>query len=651
MGNAGPGAALSLTVSPPSRAGVGLRSERGPILLALMVSTGLVAIDATILATAVPSIVRDIGGYPQFPWLFSVYLLAQAVSVPVYAKLADTFGRKPFMLFGIGLFLLGSVLCGVAWSMPALIAFRALQGLGAGAVQPMTITIAGDIYTVAERATAQGYIASVWAVSSVVGPTLGGLFAQFGLWRWIFFVNVPLCLLAGVLIARNLRETVERREHRIDYLGAVLLTSGMTLLILGVLEGGQAWAWSSPTSVAVFAGGAALFVAFVLVERRAAEPVLPLWVLRRRLLATTTLLALGVGAILIGLTAYVPTYLKNALGVSPLVAGLALAALTRAGRWRRACRAGCSTCGSASARRSSSDSASWSRARPALALLAHTPSVALVAVTCFVIGLGMGLVATPSLIAAQASVGWAERGVVTGANMFARSIGSAVGAAVFGAVANGVIAASGGPRPTRWPPPTREPRCSSRCSPPPSSPWWPGSACRRSTRPPPRTRPELFRALVGLRPGLPRGCHAEPGDPAAVHRDDRERVAERGHCVADDRDPTEAVHHEAAEGLVGPRRERDTRWPASSSRCSRPSSTLASGGSAAGSNSSSISPTSSSMMSSIVTMPVGAAVLVDDHGEVGAARPHLGGAGVYPQPPHPIPVDGRAAARPGSPGA
>jgi EmrB/QacA subfamily drug resistance transporter len=428
-----------------ARTGVGLRSERGPILLALMVSTGLIAIDATILATAVPSIVREIGGYTQFPWLFSVYLLAQAVSVSVYAKLADTFGRKPLLLFGIGLFLAGSVLCGVAWSMPALIAFRALQGLGAGAVQPMAITIAGDIYTVAERATAQGYIASVWAISSVVGPTLGGVFAELGLWRWIFFVNVPLCLLAGVLIARNLHETVERREHNIDYLGALLLTTGMTLILLGVLEGGEAWAWSSPTSVAIFVGGVVLLAVFALVERRAAEPVLPLWVFSRRLLATTTVLALGIGVILIGLTSYVPTYLANALGVSPLVAGLALAALTLgwplaaglSGRlfyMRLGFRPtiliglGLVVVGAA-----------------ALALFAHTPSVLAVAVTCFVIGLGMGLVATPSLIAAQASVGWAERGVATGTNMFARSLGSAVGAAVLGAVANGVIAASGRP--------------------------------------------------------------------------------------------------------------------------------------------------------------------------------------------------------------
>jgi EmrB/QacA subfamily drug resistance transporter len=432
-------------VSPSPRAAVGLRSERGPVLLALMLSTGLIAMDATILATAVPSVVRDVGGFAEFPWLFSVYLLAQAVSVSVYAKLADTFGRKPVMLFGIGLFLVGSILCGLAWSMTALIAFRALQGLGAGAVQPMGVTIAGDIYTVAERAAAQGYIASVWAISSVIGPTLGGVFSQLGIWRLIFFVNVPLCLLAGWLISRNFHETVERREHRIDYLGSMLLTSGMTLLILGVLEGGEAWAWDSPPSIGVFAVGAALLVAFTFAERRAAEPVLPLWVFNRRLLATTTCLALGVGVILIGLTSYVPTYLENSLGVPPLVAGLALAALTLG--WPLSA--------------SLSGRLFYLRLgfRPtvliglalvvlgtgALALLARSPSVLLVAVSCFVTGMGMGLVAAPSLIAAQASVEWHERGVATGANMFARSIGSAVGAAVLGAVANGVIASSGRP--------------------------------------------------------------------------------------------------------------------------------------------------------------------------------------------------------------
>ena len=167
-----------MTTERIDRTSVGLRSERGPILLAVMLSIGLVAIDATILATAVPSVVADLGGFTQFPWLFSIYLLAQAVSVPIYGKLADQRGRKPIMLLGVGLFVLGSELCGFAWSMPALIAFRLVQGLGAGAIQPIGMTIVGDIYTVAERAKVQGYIASVWGISSVVGPTLGGDQAQ-----------------------------------------------------------------------------------------------------------------------------------------------------------------------------------------------------------------------------------------------------------------------------------------------------------------------------------------------------------------------------------------------------------------------------------------------------------------------------------------
>ncbi|WP_420180005.1 MFS transporter [Paenarthrobacter sp. TA1.8] len=428
--------------------GVGFRSRRGPILIALMLATGLVAIDATIVATAVPSIVEDIGGFASFPWLFSAYLLAQAVSVPVYAKLSDVVGRKPIILGGIGLFLLGSILCGLAWSMPALIAFRVLQGLGAGAVQPVAITIAGDIYTLAERAKVQGYLASVWAVSSVVGPTLGGVFASLGIWRWIFLINIPLCLIAAWMLLRTFHENVERTKHRIDYAGAGLLTISLSLLILGALQGGQAWPWDSPISFAVFGGGALLFVVFLLVERRAAEPVLPPWVVSRRLLATTAMVAFGVGAVMLGITTYVPTFLEGSLKTSPLLAGLALAALTigwpisasQAGRlylrigFKNTAIIGIviTVIGAA-----------------ILALTASTPNILLVAMACFVVGLGLGLVATPSLIAAQTSVEWNERGVVTGTNLFARSIGSSIGVAVFGAIANAIYAGGpgGGPDP------------------------------------------------------------------------------------------------------------------------------------------------------------------------------------------------------------
>lgn len=426
---------------------VGFRSERGPVLIALMVTSGLVAIDATILATAVPTIVGDLGGFAQFPWLFSVYLLAQAVSVPLYAKLSDTVGRKPIILVGIGLFLLGSILCGFAWSMPVLIAFRAVQGLGAGAVQPMAVTIAGDIYTVAERARVQGYLASVWAIASVVGPTLGGVFSQFLSWRLIFFVNIPLCILAAVLLMRTFHESVEPRRHRVDYLGAGLLTTALTLLILAVLEGGQSWAWDSPQSIGAFSIGGLLLAGFAWAESRAAEPVLPLWVISRRLLLSTSLIALGVGAILIGLTSYVPTYLQGSLGTSPLVAGLTLATLTIG--WpisatlsgRVYLRVGFRTTALLGMVLIISGAS-------LLAAFGGRPNLVFVGLSCFVVGLGLGLVATPSLVAAQSSVPWNERGVVTGTNLFSRSIGSAVGVAIFGAVANAIFAAAGTGSPT-----------------------------------------------------------------------------------------------------------------------------------------------------------------------------------------------------------
>jgi EmrB/QacA subfamily drug resistance transporter len=421
---------------------VGFRSERGPVLIGVMLSTGLVAIDATIIATAVPSIVGNLGGFAEFPWLFSVYLLAQAVTVPVYGKLADVVGRKPVMLFGIGLFLVGSILCGVAWSMGALIAFRAVQGLGAGAVQPMSMTIVGDLYSLQERAKVQGYIASVWAVSSVAGPTLGGVFSEYISWRWIFFVNIPLCLIAAAAIGLRFHERVDRRRPRIDYAGAGALTVALTLLILGLLEGGQVWAWGSPQSIAVLVAGAVMLGMFVLIERRAADPVVPLRLLRHRLLVATNLVAACVGAILLGLTSYVPTFVQDVLGTGPLIAGFALAALTMG--WpisasqsgRVYLRIGIRSTALVGAVVVVLGSA-------LLLLLDESSSVIQVGATSFVIGLGMGFTAAPTLIAAQSAVQWQQRGVVTGSNMFFRSAGSAVGVAVFGAIVNATLGGSG----------------------------------------------------------------------------------------------------------------------------------------------------------------------------------------------------------------
>lgn len=420
------------------RTAVGLRSDRGPILLAVMLSVGLVAIDATILATAVPSVVRDLGGFSQFPWLFSIYLLAQAVSVPIYGKFADMVGRKPIMLLGIGLFVIGSVLCGVAWSMGSLIAFRAIQGLGAGAVAPMAMTIIGDIYSISERARVQGYVASVWAVSSVIGPTLGGVFSDYLSWRWIFFVNIPVGVGAAVVLMRRFSEDVTRKKHAIDYTGAVLLTVGCSLLILGLLEGGIEWAWGSTTSIAVLAGGGVLLVLFGFVEWRAKEPIVPPWVFRHRVLNGTTAASLVVGVLLIGLTSYVPLYAQSILGRGALVAGLAVAALTIG--WPLAA----AIAGRFYLRIGFRDTALMGSVfvlagSAFLVTIDAGSTVYHLAFACFVIGIGLGFIASPSLVAAQSFVDWQNRGVATGTNLFARSVGSAIGVAAFGAIANGVV--------------------------------------------------------------------------------------------------------------------------------------------------------------------------------------------------------------------
>ncbi len=422
---------------------MGLRSARGPVLMAVMLSTALVAIDATILATAVPALVSDLGGFSQFPWLFSIYLLAQAVSVPIYGKLSDLVGRKPVMLAGIALFVLGSVLCGLAWNMPALIVFRAVQGLGAGAIFPMAMTIIGDLYTLRERPTVMGYTAAVWGLSSIIGPTIGGVFADYLTWRWIFFINIPVGIAAAVTLWRRFDESVERRRHRIDFAGAGLLAVGGSLLVLGLLEGGIAWAWDSPASIGVLTSAGVLLVAFGLVERRAAEPILPLWIFGHRILNGTNAASLVVGVLLIGLVSYVPVYAQGVLGSSALVAGFAVAAMTigwpisAALSGRLYLRIGFRDTGFVGG--------TLLLIGTGLLLTVGVDSTVFhLATASFFVGLGLGLIASPTLVAAQASVGWETRGVVTGTNLFARSVGSAVGVAVFGAVANAAVAGRGG---------------------------------------------------------------------------------------------------------------------------------------------------------------------------------------------------------------
>jgi MFS family permease len=272
-------------------------------------------------------------------------------------------------------------------------------------------------------------------MSAVVGPTLGGLFVDFLNWRWIFFVNVPLGALAAWSLYRRFHENVVRKQHRIDVAGAALLGVGASLLILGLLEGGILWSWASVRSIAILTLGVSLLIIFGFVERRAAEPILPGWVFRSRLLNSTNLAALGVGVMLIGLTSYIPLYAQGVLHTSALVAGFALAALTLG--WPLAASVAGRIFLRIGFRRTALIGAVVIIIGAGLLdLLSVRSSVWQVAATCFVIGIGMGLVASPTLIAAQSAVEWERRGVVTGTNVFARSMGSALGIAVFGAIAN-----------------------------------------------------------------------------------------------------------------------------------------------------------------------------------------------------------------------
>jgi EmrB/QacA subfamily drug resistance transporter len=409
--------------------------RRGLVVAALMLTTGLAAIDSTIVATAVPQIVHDLGGFAKFPWLFSLYLLTQSVLVPIYGRLADVFGRKPMLLFGVAVFLVASVLCGAAWSMVSLIAFRGLQGIGAGAIIPMTTTIIGDLYEPADRGRIQGYISSVWGASAIVGPTLGGVFAQYLSWRGIFFVNIPIGLGALWMLQLHLREHVVRRSHRIDVAGAVVLTLGLSGLILALLEGGVSWSWTSGRSIALFAFAGLLLAAFLPIERAAEEPILPLWVFRPRILVSTNLAGFVIGAILIGLTSYVPTFAQRVVGVGAVVAGLAMGAMTVG--WPIAATLSPKVYLRIDYRRTALVGGAFALTGCLLfALFVDGSSVWRVAVASFVTGIGLGFSSVSTVVSAQSVVGWDRRGVVTGTNMFVRSLGSAVGVAVFGSIVN-----------------------------------------------------------------------------------------------------------------------------------------------------------------------------------------------------------------------
>ncbi len=410
------------------------------MLIGLMLTMALVAMDTTVVATAVPSIVQNLGGFSQFTWVFSIYVLVQAVTIPIYGKLADLYGRKPILLAGILIFIGGSMLSGIAWSMFALIAFRAVQGIGAGAIQPVVTTVAGDIYTVEERARIQGWLSSVWGIAAVVGPAVGGFFAEYLTWRWIFYINLPLGALAVVMVVRYLNENVERKRHKIDYSGSALLAVGLGLFIFGVLEGGVHWAWLSSISVAIFVTSIVILALFVFQERRAAEPTVPLWVFGRRVLLGANLATASLGFLSIGLTTFLPTFAEGVLGISALFAGFILSSMSIG--WPLAS----ALSGRVYMRVGFRDTALVGMVLAVGAsiwffLFGEAVPIWQTVAASLLIGAGFGFLSTSLIVGVQSLIDWNRRGVVTGANLFSRQLGQALGAAIYGSIANAVLLA------------------------------------------------------------------------------------------------------------------------------------------------------------------------------------------------------------------
>lgn len=416
--------------------------SRRPVAAALMLGMGLAALDGTIVATAVPQIVGDLGGFSVFSWLFSGYLLAVTVTLPVYGRLSDTFGRKPVLITGIVLFLAGSLLCAAAWNMAALIAFRVVQGLGGGALQGTVQTIAADLYPLKERPKIQAKLSTVWATSSVAGPAVGGLLAAYADWRWIFLINLPVGAVALWLVARHLHEPARPRpatRPRIDWAGALGVFATGALLLTALVQGGVAWPWLSAPSLGLLGASAALAALTVAVERRAAEPVIPGWVWRRRTIASVNLALGAMGLLMVAPTVFLPTYAQSVLGLGPTAAGFVLSVMTLS--WPVSAALSDRVYHRIGFRRTAITGMTGALlVLLCFPLLPYPGAAWQPALLMLLLGASLGLFQLPLIVGVQSTVGWTERGTTTASVLFCRQVGQSLGAALFGAVANGVLA-------------------------------------------------------------------------------------------------------------------------------------------------------------------------------------------------------------------
>jgi EmrB/QacA subfamily drug resistance transporter len=406
--------------------------SRNMIFIAACLSVFMVSVEATIVATAIPTIVSDLGGLRLFSWVFGIYFLTQAVTIPIYGRLADIYGRKPLIVVSIVLFLLGSILSGFAHSMLMLIVYRGLQGVGAGGVMPLALTIIGDVYTGKDRATVQGYLSSVWGISAVSGPLLGAFLIDHTGWPTIFWLNVPFGILCIAVVLRYFNETLERRAQTIDYLGSLLLASGAgSLMFVLVMLGNIPNALAIGMSVVAVA----LIAALIVHELRTEHPMMPLRLFRMRVIGVANAGNFAIGVQSIGLTAFLPTYVQGAMGLSAVLAGACLGLTSLS--WTIGSLIASRMLGRLTFRVTAvigsilliAGSGVLMSIRPAGGI-----SGALVGAT--LVGLGFGYVNLVFTVTTQAAVGWEQRGAVTASIQFMRMLGGSIGTAAFGAVFN-----------------------------------------------------------------------------------------------------------------------------------------------------------------------------------------------------------------------
>lgn len=407
--------------------------KRGWILAALMLCMMLAAMDTTIVSTAIPQIVGDLGGFARFAWVFSIYLLAQTITIPIYGKLADTFGRKKILLTGICIFLLGSAASAAAWNIESLILFRGLQGLGAGSIMATVNTIAGDIYTVEERAKIQGYLSSIWGISAIIGPAVGGALVAYVNWRWIFLINLPIGLVSIYFLTAFFKENYKPINPKIDYRGAILICLTLGLLIVYLLESGKSWGWFSLTGMALIAVIAILTFVTIRLQGKTPHAIMPAWLWKNRTFAFTNIAMAGMGIIMMGPESFLPTFMQASLGIGVIASGFILASMSIG--WPTAS----ALSGKLYMRIGFRNTSLIGTVLVFIACMGFLfipwpQPVWLIVADQVLLGAGFGLLSTPSLVGIQSMVSWEQRGVLTGANVFARNLGQSLGAAIFGAI-------------------------------------------------------------------------------------------------------------------------------------------------------------------------------------------------------------------------